>query len=103
MRRSKADPAKYTKNYRSISQRRMTHQSDDVIEKEEAKLQTQIDRADKIIQAAIEQHRTKDDVVENNADRLDDSFYDKEYGDGSNAMILQRKKKRKKEQQVGSQ
>jgi len=99
MRRSKSNPAKYARNYRSISSRRMTNKEFDE-DKEIVRLQHIIKQSS----SEVEQHEQK--VVEEeskrkrNKDEKDESannYYNDEDDDDANDIILLPAKKKKKD------
>jgi len=95
MRRSKANPAKYAKNYRKISQRHMTRSSDDVksLEKEEMNIKQSLADAEKVMNlASVEPVNEKPAALNENGSVvvLEDG------ADLSNALILPNRKKKKK-------
>jgi ATP-dependent RNA helicase DHX37/DHR1 len=111
MRRSKSDPAKYARNYRSISQRRMTEYDNLDEDKEIDRLRDIIRTSETHLGQAKEQHdnaekkrkratkSTKDDDMELSELILSEEVrnnLESGYGDDDAALVLMPKKKSKK-------
>ena len=119
MRRSKSDPAKYARNYRSISQRRMT-QFDDVDEDKEIKRLRavlrqsekhlkQVDEAEPTEMTDGEKKKRKRTINHEEADKrkealLSDEFLLEqghgEFGGDDNPLVVLPKKKKKKDKKA---
>ena len=115
MRRSKSDPAKYARNYRKISQRRMTQYDGLDEEKEIQRLRSilrssekHLERAnDDSLEPAVEtkkKKRKRYTKSEEKTDTSDTSMFSKEFlkeqghgefGDDDNALVVTKKKKKK--------
>lgn len=117
MRRSKSDPAKYARNYRKISQRRMTQYDGLDEEKEIQRLRSILRSSEKHLERANDdslepaadnkkKKRKRYAKSEEKTDTSDTSMFSKEFlkeqghrefGDDDNALVVAPKKKKKKE------
>lgn len=114
MRRSKSDPAKYARNYRKISQRRMTQYDDLNEEKEIQRLRSILRNSEKHLKRADEasaedekkKRKRKGETDMSNEDNNETSILSKEFlaeqgrgefGTDDNPLIVVQKKKKKKE------
>lgn len=104
MRRSKSDPARYAKNYRKISQRRMTAEPD--LEVEESKLRTILAENERVIKLSKVNKEESNVHTDNTQDILSPEFSQQlggDYsGDGAPLIITSKKRKQRKEKQVSS-
>lgn len=107
MRRSKSNPAKYTRNYRSISQRRMTEHDKLDEEQEIQKLRNTIKEQDEKISETSRANRKRKEPEGNETDNAFSSILSEDIigdlgytNDSDNLLIVASKKKKPKQKET---